>query len=338
MHESKNLKELLMKDQPCPCCSGPSYQNCCQSLHRGAKAESAEKLMRSRYSAYALNLPDYIIETTHPASPQYFAQKETWKRKISEFSKSNSFEQLEILSTQEKQPMASVCFSVKLLQEQEDCSFSEKSLFEFYKGRYYYLNGHTVKGFGAQALKDLPDDKPFQTLPLAYLGDAVLRKKAAEITQITPEIKLLVQQMEQTMHAHRGIGLAAPQVHQSLRLFMTYLPENENPNKNPEQKPQLKVFINPIISKPSVKTWLAQEGCLSIPAIYANVERPQSILCQYTDLAGQTHCQEFSGWAARAILHENDHLNGGFFFDRVSKKERQSIELFLKGLKTRLMC
>ena len=103
--------------------------------------ENALQLMRSRYSAYVLNLPDYIIETTHPANPRYSENKSAWKRSISQFSQNSSFQKLEVLDFQESDTLATVTFTAHLSQEGRDATFTEKSYFEKINGRWLYRDG-----------------------------------------------------------------------------------------------------------------------------------------------------------------------------------------------------
>ncbi|MBS4169167.1 peptide deformylase [Parachlamydia sp. AcF125] len=169
-------------------------------------------------------------------------------------------------------------------------------------------------------------------LPLAYYGDPILRKKCARIEQIDHQLKQLVSDMEETLEAHRGIGLAAPQVHHALNLFITKVPLK---NTYEEEIPaKLRVFINPKILAYSQEKNICAEGCLSIPNLYAPVARPISISLQYTDLEGKIWIEEFKELEARCILHENDHINGVLFIDRVKKgNERKLLDPLLKQIK-----
>lgn len=121
----------------CPCSSGHFYANCCKKFHEGAFAETALELMRSRYSAYALNRSDYIIQTTHPKKRGAQCDRES----IEAFSKNTHFQRLEILDAQRVGSYATVTFRAHLLQESKDVSFTEKSSFEKIKGRWFYLDG-----------------------------------------------------------------------------------------------------------------------------------------------------------------------------------------------------
>lgn len=124
----------------CPCCSGSSYEKCCKLFHDGALPKNALQLMRSRYSAYALNIPDYIIATTHPANPQYSQDKPSWRRNISQFSQNSSFHRLEILDFKENAISATVTFIAHLSQNGRDATFTEKSYFEKIEQHWLYLD------------------------------------------------------------------------------------------------------------------------------------------------------------------------------------------------------
>lgn len=168
-------------------------------------------------------------------------------------------------------------------------------------------------------------------LPLAYYGNPVLRQKCQQIEKIDDKIKQLVKDMEETMQAHDGIGLAAPQVQVSLAIFITKIPIETNPD---EFSPGItRVFINPKIIEHSEEEWLRGEGCLSIPKVFGTVSRPMHIKVEATDLDGKIFTEEFSGLQARAIMHENDHINGVLFIDRVKGKERQELEAALRDVK-----
>ena len=137
------------------------------------------------------------------------------------------------------------------------------------------------------------------------------------------------------MDACNGIGLAAPQIHHSIRLFVIRAPIVTEKDKF-EPGGEVKVFINPKISSPGAETWKASEGCLSIPTIRADVERPKEITVEFTDLEGNTNTEQFSGWEAKVILHENDHINGVLFIDHLDEEERSKLDPFLQNLKKRI--
>lgn len=121
----------------CPCSSGEPYEKCCKPFHQGELPKKPVQLMRSRYSAYALDLADFIIDTTHPEHPQFISDKEAWRRDIHLFSQVTTFQKLDILDTTE----STVTFRAHLTQGRRDASFTEKSLFEKVDGRWLYKSG-----------------------------------------------------------------------------------------------------------------------------------------------------------------------------------------------------
>lgn len=130
-----------MKDNKrrCLCGSGRSYKDCCQPLHQGHLAQDALALMRSRYTAYALNLVDYIILTTHPSNVEYNQDRSSWKSGILEFSNATEFQKLEILDFQEiNTEKATVTFIAYLLQSKQVVLLKEKSTFLKVKRLWLY--------------------------------------------------------------------------------------------------------------------------------------------------------------------------------------------------------
>jgi peptide deformylase len=171
-------------------------------------------------------------------------------------------------------------------------------------------------------------------LSLAYYGDPILRKKTKRVAEITQEIKDLVADMIETMHVYKGIGLAAPQVHRDLAIFITYVPQ-EQPDGKWIPGP-LKVFINAKVLSISEEEEIRSEGCLSMPKLYGEVSRPVKIKIQATDLEGKQFEEELQGLDARCFLHENDHINGVLFIDRIFGKARKDLEPKLKEIKKNL--
>lgn len=125
----------------CPCHSKKPYEACCRPFHRGKSPATALELMRSRYAAYALALPDYIIDTTHPESPGFFSDRKKGAQEIALFSSHTEFKGLDILAFQEEGPSATVTFRAHLLQGGKDVSFTEKSHFEKVQGKWLYRSG-----------------------------------------------------------------------------------------------------------------------------------------------------------------------------------------------------
>ena len=166
---------------------------------------------------------------------------------------------------------------------------------------------------------------------LAYIGHAILRKKAFPVHTIDQVILDLIEHMKETVVAHRGFGLAAPQVGVQLAILIACFPEANISERILPGEP--KAFINPKISEPSVETWVEEEGCLSIPKIYANVRRPVSVTVTYQDEKGESHTERLSGWPAKIVMHENDHLNGVLFIDRLENADKKEVAYELERLK-----
>lgn len=122
----------------CPCCSGSEYELCCEPFHKGQLPKHALQLMRSRYSAYALDLPDYIMSTTHPKNSQYSENKPLWKLHITYFSQNTAFHKLDILDVKENENTATVTFTAHLSQNSQDASFTEMSNFEKINNQWLY--------------------------------------------------------------------------------------------------------------------------------------------------------------------------------------------------------
>ncbi len=168
-------------------------------------------------------------------------------------------------------------------------------------------------------------------LPLAYYGDPILRKKGAAVSNVDEKIHDLIHDMAETMEANNGCGLAAPQIYQSLALFITRIPHQIDEK---ETLPgELKVFINPKIISYSREVWACQEGCLSIPGLREVVSRPLKVTIQATDLEGKEFQESFFEFAAHVIMHENDHINGVLFIDRLPAKRKKAIDSYLREVK-----
>lgn len=168
-------------------------------------------------------------------------------------------------------------------------------------------------------------------LALAYYDDPILRKKAEEIVHIDASIRQLAYDMSVAMDHYHGTGLAAPQVKRSVRLFVARLSEKEEFEE--WVKEPIEVFINPVLSQPSSQICEEVEGCLSIPGVRASVPRPASIRVQAVDLDGCVIDRVYTGYLARILMHENDHLNGVLYIDHLSKSARKQIEPKLKQVR-----
>ncbi len=173
-------------------------------------------------------------------------------------------------------------------------------------------------------------------LPLAYYGDPILRQRAAEVESLTDDVLALIEDMKET---HRALpasaGLAAPQVHHALRIFLVtpVVINKEGEYEYDEQNPE--VYINPVLSNPSEERESLSQGCFSIPGVYASVERPCEIDVEAMNEKGETFKKRVVGPMAHAVMHENDHINGVLFIDRLDPKERKRLEASLQKVKKR---
>jgi SEC-C motif domain protein len=131
----------VSKYNPCPCSSKALYHKCCKEYHDGKLPENALKLMRSRYSAFALKLCDYIIDTTHPENPAHEENLNAWRREILTFSAGTRFNFLDIVEFIDGDNEATVTFTANLNQHDQDVSFTEKSVFEKVNGKWLYKSG-----------------------------------------------------------------------------------------------------------------------------------------------------------------------------------------------------
>lgn len=131
------------------------------------------------------------------------------------------------------------------------------------------------------------------------------------------------------MHAHNGIGLAAPQVSLSIALFITCVPKQQPNGKWIPGQPR--IFLNPQIIEMSKEMQTFSEGCLSIPNLHMNVTRPKEIKIQATDINGHHFEETLSDFEATNFMHENDHLNGVLIVDYYSIDDRKSLELLFKS-------
>ncbi len=161
-------------------------------------------------------------------------------------------------------------------------------------------------------------------LPIVAYGDPVLKKVAEEIDSDYPGLKQLIADMFETMYASKGVGLAAPQVNKSIRLFIIDASPFED--EHPELKDWKKVFINPRILEEDGKKWEFNEGCLSIPGIREDVERKPELILEYEDENFELHEEKFDGIIARVIQHEYDHLEGILFTDRLSPLKKRLLK------------
>ena len=160
--------------------------------------------------------------------------------------------------------------------------------------------------------------------PIVIYGSQTLRNKSVDITPDYPDLKKLIDDMFITLKEASGVGLAAPQIGKNIRLFIVdCTPWAE---ENPELTDFRKVFVNAEIYERSEQTSHFEEGCLSIPGIHEDVVRPVSIRMRYLDENFVEHDEEFSGYPARVIQHEYDHLEGKVFTDHLSALRRNLLK------------
>lgn len=158
--------------------------------------------------------------------------------------------------------------------------------------------------------------------PIVAYGNPILKKEAEEIPEGT-DLTALINDMYATMDFASGVGLAAPQINQGVRLFV--IDSSLMLDEDDEEKGIRRAFINPIIVEEYGDDYRFEEGCLSIPEVRAEIIRPDKLTLEYYDENWNLREEEFTGMTARVIQHEYDHLEGILFID------------YLKGLKKRLI-
>jgi len=160
-------------------------------------------------------------------------------------------------------------------------------------------------------------------LPIVAYGDPVLRKKAEEIDENYPKLDKLISNMYDTMYEARGVGLAAPQVGLSIRLFIVdATPFAEGDDPEPSAEGFKRVFINPIIFEETGEEWPFEEGCLSIPNIREEIKRKSELKIEYYDENWDLYEEALDGVLARVVQHEYDHIEGVLFTDKLSPIRR----------------
>jgi peptide deformylase len=160
-------------------------------------------------------------------------------------------------------------------------------------------------------------------LPIVAYGDPVLKTKATNIDIEYPGLAELIENMWDTMYHANGVGLAAPQVGKSIRLFL--VDASPFDDEDPKLKDLKKVFINPVMVEQWGKEWIFNEGCLSFPDLREDIYRRSNIRISYFDENFQPVEEEFDGIGARIIQHEYDHIEGIVMVDRISPLKRRLI-------------
>lgn len=161
-------------------------------------------------------------------------------------------------------------------------------------------------------------------LPIVAYGDPVLRKKGEEIAKDYPGLAELIENMFQTMEQAKGVGLAAPQVNKSIRLFV--VDSTKMYDEDDDGEGIREVFINALILDENGKEWPYEEGCLSIPHIREDVFRNETIRIKYQDANFKSREKEFDGLTARVIQHEYDHIEGKLFIDHLKPLKKSLLK------------
>jgi len=168
-------------------------------------------------------------------------------------------------------------------------------------------------------------------LPVIAYGDPVLRKVAKEITKEHPKLDDIIANMWETQYNASGVGIAAPQVGLSIRLFVIDAsPFADDDDLTEEEQAVLsdfkRVFINPKIVEESGEEWAFNEGCLSIPDVREDVFRKEKVVIEYVDENWKKQTETLTGLAARVVQHEYDHIEGVLFTDKLSTLKKRLIK------------
>lgn len=169
-------------------------------------------------------------------------------------------------------------------------------------------------------------------LPIVAYGAPVLRKKCKDIPADYPNLKKLIEDMWETMYASNGVGLAAPQINQDIRIFTVDSTqifsgmEEAELNTYPDAPGIKQVFINAHIKEINGSEWAYNEGCLSIPKIREDIYRNEEVVISYQDEQFHQHTTKFNGITARVILHEYDHIEGKLFIDYLKPFKRRLLK------------
>ena len=174
-------------------------------------------------------------------------------------------------------------------------------------------------------------------LPIVAYGDPVLKRVAEEIDEDHKDLDKLIQNMFETMENANGVGLAAPQIGQSIRVFIVDArPFAEEEELEDDERAELqnfrKVFINPIIIEEKGNDWGFEEGCLSIPNIREEVFRQSDIEIEYYTENWELVTEKYSGIIARVIQHEYDHIEGVLFTDHISSLKKRLLKKKLTNI------
>lgn len=168
-------------------------------------------------------------------------------------------------------------------------------------------------------------------LPIVAYGSNVLRSQCKEIDSSYSNLDQLIENMFETMYAASGVGLAAPQINKSIRLFIVDTSPFKD-DESPDHEVCKKIFINPKVTSLTGESWSFSEGCLSIPEVREDVKRLSEITIEYFDKDFNKHKETYDGLNARVILHEYDHIEGILFVDKISPLRKRMIKGKLKDI------
>jgi peptide deformylase len=163
-------------------------------------------------------------------------------------------------------------------------------------------------------------------LPIVAFGSPILRKKCIDISPDYPELDMLLENMKETMHEARGVGLAAPQINKSIRLFLIDTTPFVDDEEETEEEIVKQAFINARILEEVGDQWDFNEGCLSIPDVREDISRKPNITIEYFDENFEKHTDTYDGLTARVIQHEYDHIQGVLFTDKISALRKRMIK------------
>lgn len=311
----------MIKHIQCPCGSQELYSSCCKTIHSYENQEySVEKLIRARYSAYSLQLVDFLLHTTHPCSKLFTKPIKKIKEDIVSFSKSYSFTSVSVNTVKYENKCSAAEYTITLESSEKVTTYNEVGLFDKVNDRWLYRDTSYAS---MEALNN------GSLLPLSFIPNDILRKPCEKVLEITPEIITLIENMTVTMIMNNGIGIAAPQIGVSKSIFIYTPPINDS-----EFGPPC-VVINPSIISRSSSTAVFNEGCLSIPGLDADVKRSRSITIEYQDITGKTIIKKASDFECRILLHEYGHLIGELFTDLLSGAQKSHADKFVKQIKKR---
>ena len=168
--------------------------------------------------------------------------------------------------------------------------------------------------------------------PIVSFGNPILRIKCKNISNNFDDLQSLLSNMWETMYDSNGVGLAAPQINKSIRVFIIDTNPFFQDDNTIDELPLKKVFINAKILNEEGETWLFNEGCLSIPDVREDISRKPKITIEYYDENFNKHIDTYSGLTARVIQHEYDHIEGVLFIDKISALRKRMIKGRLKDI------